>query len=198
MINLSKAFDTVDHKILLQKLENYGLRGSVLKWFTSYLENRKQFVYLNNSCSRNLKVTCGGPNGSILGPLLFILYINDMVNCSKLLKFILFADDTSIFFSDKIHKFVFDTLNKELDNLSVLFKINNLSPNVKKTNYIAFGGGNIMNNNNELFIHNNVITKVKSSHFFGIIIDEKHKWQEHINWMIYINSQFSKRELYVL
>ena len=71
-IDLSKAFDTVDHKILLQKLENYGLRGAVLKWFTSYLENRQQFVYLNNSCSRNLKVTCGVPQGYILGPLLFI------------------------------------------------------------------------------------------------------------------------------
>ena len=100
-IDLSKVFDSVDHKILLKKLENYGLRGYVLKWFTSYMENRPQFVYLNNSCSRNLKVTCGVPQGYILGPLVFILYINDMVNCSKLLKFILFADDTNFFFRQK-------------------------------------------------------------------------------------------------
>ena len=73
-IDLSKAFDTVNHKILLQKLENYGLRGSILKWFTSYLENRQQFIYFNNSCSRNLKVTCGVAKGSILGPS-FIYFI---------------------------------------------------------------------------------------------------------------------------
>ena len=80
-------------------------------------------------------------------PLLFILYINDIVNCSKLLKFILFADNTNIFFSNKNHKFVFDNLNKELDNLSVWFKTNKLSLKVKKTNYSVFGEKNIMNNN---------------------------------------------------
>ena len=90
-----------------------------------------------------------------------------MVNCSKLLKFILFADDINIFFSDKNHKFVFDTLNKELDNLSVWFKTNKLSLNVKKTNYIAFDEKNITNNNSELFKDNNVITKVYSSKFLG-------------------------------
>ena len=104
-----------------------------------------------------------------------------MINCSKLLQFILFADDTNIFCSDKNHKFVFDTLNKELDNLSVRFKTNKLSLHVKKSNYIVFGGKNIMNNNSELFIDNNVITKVHSSKFLGIIIDEKLKWQDHIN-----------------
>ena len=104
-----------------------------------------------------------------------------MVNCSKLLKFILFADDTNIFFSDKNQKFVFSTLKKEFDNLSVWFKINKLSLNVKKTNFIVFGGKNIMNNNNELFIHNNVIAKVHSSKFLGIIVDEKLKWLKHIN-----------------
>ena len=105
-----------------------------------------------------------------------------MVNCSKLLKFILFADDTYIFFSDKNKKFVFETLNKELDNF-VCFKINTLSLNVKKTNDIVFGGENIINNNSESLIHNNVIAKVHSSKFLGIIIDEKLKWQEHVNAM---------------
>ena len=102
-----------------------------------------------------------------------------MINCSKLLKFILFADDTNIFFSDKNHK---DTLNKELDNLSVWFKTNKLSLNIKKTNYIVFGGKSIMNNNSELFIDNIVITKVHSSKFLGIIIDENLNGRSTLMW----------------
>ena len=86
-----------------------------------------------------------------------------------------------IYFFGQIQKFVFDTLNKELDNLSVWFTINKLSLNVKKTNYIVFGWENIMNNNSESFKDHNVISKINSSKYLGIIIDEKYKWQEHIN-----------------
>ena len=97
-IDLQKAFDTVNHSILLKKLEHYGIRGTVLDWFSSYLSNRKQFVSVNGATSDHTTITCGVPQGSVLGPLLFLLYINDLPNVSKVLSFYLFADDTNIYF----------------------------------------------------------------------------------------------------
>ena len=107
-IDLQKAFDTVNHDILLQKLEHYGIRGTALKWFQSYLTNRKQFVSINGHSSSQREITCGVPQGSVLGPLLFLIYINDLPKSSKLLSFYLFADDTNIYF--------------ESDNLATLTK----------------------------------------------------------------------------
>ena len=100
-IDLKKAFDTIDHSILLRKLEIYGVRGIASKWLNSYLMDRKQFVQLNNESSNYMSVQCGIPQGSIIGPSLFILYINDLHNVSDILNFILFADDTNIFLSGK-------------------------------------------------------------------------------------------------
>ena len=101
-LDLSKAFDTVNHTNLLSKLEHYGIRGIALKWFKNYLSDRYQYVSIENLDSRKQKITCGVPQGSILGPILFLLYINDIINSSSILHFILFADDTNLFYCGTI------------------------------------------------------------------------------------------------
>ena len=117
-LDLCKAFDTVDHKILLTKLEYYGIRGVVNDWFASYLSNRRQFVSFFGTDSDYQTVSCGVPQGSVLSPLLFLLYINDLPKCSKILDFHLFADDTNLFLDNTNILNLETDLNVELDKVS--------------------------------------------------------------------------------
>ena len=132
-VDLSKAFDTVDHEILLKKLHLYGVRGSFHSLLTNYLEKRKQYINEGNSSKQFLPISCGVPQGSILGPLLFIIYVNDLFKASKLLKEVMFTDDTNLFLSGKNLTGLFDSMNTELKNITIWFKSNKLSVNVKKT-----------------------------------------------------------------
>ena len=101
-IDRKKAFDTVDHKILLHKLDHCGFRGVINKWFSSYLQGRTQTTQIDSYISARNDITCGVPQGSVLGPLLFLIYINDIHECSEKLRFFLFADDTNILYTDKL------------------------------------------------------------------------------------------------
>ena len=126
-IDFNKAFDTVNHEILLRKLHFYGIKGTAYNWFASYLQDRTQYVTYNNTSSSKKPISCGVPQGSILGPLLFLLYINDIANVSDILYLILFADDTNAFMSGKNINQMITTMNKELEKLSIWLSANKLS-----------------------------------------------------------------------
>ena len=137
-LDLCKAFDTVNHNILLTKLEYYGVRGVAHAWFTSYLSDRNQFVSLHGTNSEYQTLTCGVPQGSVLGPLLFLLYVNDICNCSSILEFHLFADDTNVFLSDTNIQKLELNLNIELGKVSHWLNANKLSLNIEKTSFVIF------------------------------------------------------------
>ena len=187
-IDLKKAFDTVNHDLLIDKLEYYGIRGIAQEWLKSYLKDRKQFVQIDECASTLLSVTCGVPQGSILGPKLFIMYINDICNASSILKFILFADDTNVFFSGVDIQTLCECISRELNKLHVWLSVNKLSLNVDKTNYILFGN-RIYIDNVCIAMNNSIITRVRATKVLGVIIDEKLTWKDHISL---VRSKFAK------
>ena len=136
-LDLSKAFDTVNHSILLNKLKHYGINGRSLDWLSSYLSNRKQFTAFNDEMSNSRYISCGVPQGSILGPLLFLIYVNDLPNASRVFNSILFADDTNLFHSGKDPIQLISTTNIELTKIADWFAIR-LSLNLTKTHYLIF------------------------------------------------------------
>ena len=183
LIDLSKAFDTVDHNILLKKLSLYGIKNNNLKWFSSYLSNRKQVIQAGAIKISYEDIVCGVPQGSILGPLLFIIYVNDLCNVSKILE-PMFADDTNLFFSHKNIKDLFQAVNSELGKVFQWFNANKLSLNKDKTKYTFFHKArekyNIPLKLPALFINDKEIERVTSIKFLGVLFDEHLSWKDHI------------------
>ena len=151
--DLSKAFDTIDHNILLYKLEHYRFRGTALEWFKNYLSNSKKQHVSYNSCDSELKdIVCGVPQRSILGPLLFILCVNDITNTSNVLEFILFDDDTIVYSHPNIENQI-NRLHEELKEVSNWFKADKLSVNASKINYMTLRTPRMVSNMDELNVN---------------------------------------------
>ena len=178
-IDLKKAFDTLNHNILISKLSSYGIRGVVLDWLRSYLENRKQYLQLSNIKSDLKKIECGVPQGSVLGPKLFLLYINDICDVSTILQFVLFADDTNLFCSGNDLKKLTESIGSEMIKLKTWFDVNKLSLNVKKTKFMIFGNRK-KDENIVLTIQGVKIEKVTEFRFLGVILDDKLSWKPQI------------------
>ena len=191
-IDLSKAFDTIDHKNLIEKLNHYGVRGNCNKLVESYLANRHQYTECLGAKSDCLEITFGVPQGSVLGPLLFLIYINDLINCSNLGEFVLFADDTNIFVSSKSLPEAFSKANALLASLNRYMALNKLHINLAKCSYIIFRpkskGVDQPYPFLELKIDDVVIKQVKFAKFLGVTIDENLSWDQHVKSL--------KRKLY--
>ena len=188
-LDFQKAFDTVNHKILLGKLNCYGIRGIALDWFSSYLRNRSQTVVYNEQESEMKETLCGVPQGSILGPLLFLLYINDLPSVSKLFMPILFADDTNLFCNGPNLNELIEKINEELKLIYKWVNVNKLSLNIEKTNFMLFTPKNFSCLKETVVIDNHPIKEVCHIKFLGVIIDNKLKWKDHID---YISKKIAK------
>ena len=180
-LDLSKAFDTVNHQILITKLEHYGIRGITKDWFISYLENRKQFVSIGSSVSDELVVPCGVPQGSVLGPLLFLLYMNDFNNSSKVFDFHLFATDSNLFCTNKSVLDMEQVVNDNIVNINSWLNCNKLSLNIDKTNFVIFHPPQKkITSSIKIFINQVQIKQETSLKYLGIYIDCNLNWKSHI------------------
>jgi hypothetical protein len=183
-IDLSKAFDTIDHKILLKKLERYGIRGVAGSLIESYLSCRTQFTEVLKEKSDNLTIQYGVPQGSVLGPLLFLLYINDISRLSNLGVYVLFADDTNIFVEGQTAQEAYNKGNKLLACLRSYMILNKLHVNMTKCCYMHFKPKSAKtsdeNQDLRLEIDSFVLKKCTETRFLGVIIDEQLNWDAHI------------------
>lgn len=179
-LDFSKAFDTVNHNILLQKLNHLGFRGISNDWFRSYLCDRYQFVSMSGAESVKTRVQLGVPQGSILGPLLFLLYINDMSNSAPKLQFVHFADDTTVFSSRDSAAGVVEAINDGLVGIDRWLIANRLSLNLNKTFYMTFCRNQFPDDAN-VSIRNSNLVKVPKIKFLGITLDERLDFKEHTN-----------------
>ena len=182
-LDLSKAFNCVNHDILLGKLQKYGITGIALDFFRSYLTDQYQFTRINGCDSLWQKITCGVPQGSVLGPLLFIIYMNDLSNVSRF-SVSLFADDTCLVLSHKDLKYLEVFCNRELEIIEDWFKANKLTANLKKASKYMLTSGKTRKNSNLpgicLKMGTTTLERVETMKYLGVTLDEKFSWTAHV------------------
>lgn len=189
-LDIKKAFDTVNHSILIKKLEYYGIQGIVIKWFKSYLSGRYQCTKVNGRSSTFLELCCGVPQGSVLGPILFSIFINDMVNACNLSKPYLFADDGALLFNDVDRKHY---INVKIELLTIMkwLDVNKLSLHTDKTKFMVFDSNEQSDQISITMDGKSVsIGECKTMKYLGLIVDHKLKFSEHI---IHITKKVTKR-----
>ena len=189
-IDLKKAFDTVDHSILLSKLNHYGIRGLIHDWFNSYLSDRSQTTSIGNCTSEVISCSYGVPQGSVLGPLLFLLYVNDISSSSDKFEFCLFADDTSMLYSHRDIHALERIVNDELGKVCLWLEANKLTLNISKSNYVIFHPYQkktnynlqiiVYDSNSKTFLPLQMKSNVK---YLGLFIDSNLTWKAHIDYI---------------
>ena len=183
LIDIRKAFDCVDHSILISKLQKYGIRGLPLSWFRSYLKNRKCFIEYSDIKSNINVFNTGVPQGSILGPLLFLLFINDLPKISNNIKMILFADDTTLTISDSNLTNLVNRSNIELNSINNWVNANKLTLNTDKTEFLITSNRTVASNINIEFQSASIVPS-NSCKYLGVMIDNKLCFRDHIHFVI--------------
>ena len=183
-LDFSKAFDTVNHSILIRKLEHYGVRGIAKDWIVSYLSNRGQFTSIGATNSEDLPISCGVPQGSVLGPLLFLIYINDFSNCTDTLDLCLFADDSNLFFCHKNLLSLESIINSELSYVKNWLNTNKLSLNIGKSNFVLFHPPQKkVNTSVKLYINDIPLEEKSHVKYLGIMLDTNLNWKSHVHYI---------------
>lgn len=186
-LDLKKAFDCVDHDILIRKLALYGIEGTTLNLFRSYLSNRSQMCKVDGTISQKKGIRCGVPQGSNLGPLLFLIYINDLPNCLRRSSASMFADDTNLTTNGSSISDVQANLNEDLEHVHQWLLANKLTLNKKKTEYMIVGSRqrlNNINNDPNIELGEAKIKRVSETKTLGVIVDEQLKWKSHIGTVV--------------
>ena len=182
-LDFRKAFDSVNHELLLQKLQTFGVQGIELAWFKDYLDKRKQKTVIGEAESNWSTILSGVPQGSILGPLLFTIMVNDLPNSVSICQIMLYADDAELFYSSPKPEDIERTLNLELVNVHEWVKANKLALNLLKTQYMIFGSSNKLSNIRNpicLAIDEHQLSQVDSFKYLGVWLDPTLNWKEHV------------------
>ena len=184
-IDIRKAFDSIDHEILLEKLAYYGVSQIEYTWFQSYLANRQQQCQVNGFISGKKEIICGVPQGSILGPLLFLIYINDLPNCLRNTTPCLYADDTQVFAASYDFDELANDIKIDLENVTIWLNVNKLQSHPSKTKLMIIGSKQNLTNkigdlDPSIFMNNNPVSSVVSNKCLGVDLDDSLTFHTYI------------------